>query len=170
MKPKIFIIWVLFLSFKSAFAENRYLTSHVAGASEWAISIPAGSPSEVFESFATAIDIVDVVCDGQAVRPISVATAHLPILSSVKLDGQIMIYSARYFEVSSYKDIYAPAGSFVRSLYKVSQDAKTVEVRYRVRYPDKHSSEVMTVKSVDGALVGQGSEIGTGRTQTGTRE
>jgi len=127
--------------------EHQYFMSFCKmDAGNFEIMFPADAANTVYRSAYSALDIISVKVDGKDVEPTDITIAGRPDLTPVRAPAGTIMYRLLHVPFHCWRDPYdqvAPSNKM--RTFVLPEERRKLEVRYRVRYPNRTVSDPQTI-------------------------
>jgi hypothetical protein len=114
----------------------------------WTIMLPAPAAGKVFAETMTAIEIEKLICDGKEIVPELIAPAEPPRFRAAEIRDGYVVYQYSLGFIECWSSLFKEGTFYQAKRFTLPTDVKIVEIRYRVRYPDRDLSPTICAKFV----------------------
>lgn len=144
---KLAALAILFVTVELVGEDTNYSINFQSEANGyWMVLFPAPSADTAFLDAMTAIDILEIECDGVKADPALRSVPGWADRRAVSVRSGVIIYQLTQALLQSWVDIERQSGQTnLVKRFEITKNAKVVTVRYQVRRPNGDRSGVMTI-------------------------
>jgi hypothetical protein len=127
---------------------SMYWFTFPLGAQDWRVMFPAPWTKTIYENAMTAVDILEVKCDGKIIVPELGPSTPPPVLATLELSEGTVVYQYTLGFFKCWINPTTERSMLSMRRFKIPQMVKLMEVAYRIRYPDGSLSKSLRVNFV----------------------
>lgn len=139
VKTYIFLVGVILMSSqRSLVADGVFHFNFPSRSNSWTIMFPSPRADSVYENTFTAVFIEQVVCNGKPIKPEeSGGPAGVPDLLVIDDPIGQVVYQTNADWLHSWINLRRTSDSiFGMREFRITEEIKTLEIAYRVRFPN----------------------------------
>ena len=124
---------------------NNYFFNFPKNSTRWKIMFPCQNAGNVYLYTPTALDIMNMICDGKPVVPEIFPVTERTNYVTGNADGRTIIYQSNPGFCYCWNNLEDKPGHQELRLFRIPKSVKSISVKYRIRFPNGSVSSESSV-------------------------